>query len=114
MNLPAALLIGLFGAALVVRRRWVTWKKRDFAAVMGTYCAMIRPPEDQVNMMTQVEPEWKILLDLARWDFTRYIRHPDLYDEALDYVADPEHWKQLKADLVAEITGTKEEHEREP
>lgn len=74
--IPIAI-IALTAATLLVRRLWLASQIEEYGFNALYYCQRNKLPVHIADEMSQIWPGYIMLLEIWRWDFSRYIVHQD-------------------------------------
>lgn len=80
-------LAGLIVSTLLIRRLWLLSKVEEYALNALYYCHKNKLSVVVADEMSQIWPVGHILLEVWRWDFSRYIVHQDHLEAMNTFIA---------------------------
>jgi len=86
MNIVIALsLLALFATILIIRYHWLNTKTEWMAIAATHYVMRKNPSNEEIQQIVSLWPKTHQILEIWRWDFSRYAVYPEAFDEMIKF-----------------------------
>lgn len=83
----AAVIVALVAAVLIVRRQWLAYAQQLYLFKLSWFILARKLPDDTIVSAIPTLKRWRMQLDIARWDFGRYVDYA-LFHEVEEFFSD--------------------------